>query len=77
MQTLVLWIQVKTGGLVMIKAIAELKKTHARMTTVLNELEILEDGVDADYSQVTIDYRWLVQELEHRRETLQKRGRTL
>ena len=61
----------------MIKAIAELKKTHARMTTVLNELEVLEDGLDADYSQVTIDYRWLVQELEHRRETLQRRGRTL
>ena len=54
-----------------------MKKTHARMTTVLNELEVLEDGIDADYSQVTIDYRWLVQELEHRRETLQKRGRTL
>lgn len=61
----------------MIKAIAELKKTHRRMTTVLNELEVLEDGIDADYSQVTIDYRWLVQELEHRRETLQRRGRTL
>lgn len=61
----------------MIKAIAELKKTHSRMTTVLNELEVLEDGLDDDYSQVTIDYRWLVQELEHKRETLQKRGRTL
>ena len=60
-----------------IKAIAELKKSHSRMTTVLNELAVLEDGIEADYSQVTIDYRWLVQELEHRRETLQKRGRTL
>jgi len=59
----------------MIKAIAELKKTHSRMTTILNELEVLEDGVGADYSQVTIDYRWLVQELEHRRTTLQNRGR--
>lgn len=76
MQTLVLWIQRKRG-LMMIKAIAELKKTHSRMTTVLNELEVLEDGLDDDYSQVTIDYRWLVQELEHKRETLQKRGRTL
>lgn len=61
----------------MIKAIAELKKTHARMTTVLNELEILEDGVGADWSQVVIDYKWLVNECEHRRETLQKRGRRL
>ena len=60
-----------------IKAISEMKKTHSRMTTVLNELAVLEDGVGADYSQVTIDYLWLVQELEHRRETLQKRGRTL
>ena len=63
--------------LMVIKAISEMKKTHARMTTILNELEVLEDGIDADYSQVTIDYRWLVQELEHRRETLQRRGRTL
>ena len=63
--------------IVTIKAILELKKYNARLTTVINELEKLEDGVGADYSQVTIDYRWLVQELEHRRETLQKRGRTL
>ena len=27
----------------MIKAIMELKKSHSRMTTVLNELEVLED----------------------------------
>ena len=58
-------------------AVKELKKTHKEMTEVLEFLEKYEDGVGADYSQVTIDYRWLVQELEHRRETLQKRGRTL
>ena len=34
------------------------------------------DGVDSDYSSVTIDYKWLVQELKHRRTTLQNRGRT-
>lgn len=62
---------------VTIKAITKLKKTHARMTTVLNELEILEDGEGVDYSEVDIDYRWIVQMLEHRRETLQKRGRRL
>ena len=61
----------------MIKAIEELKKTHKEMTEVLRELEVLEDGVDCDYSSVTIDYRWLCQELKHRRTTLQKRGRTL
>ena len=61
----------------MIKAIDEMKKTHARMTTLLNELAILEDGINADYSQVVINYKWLCNELEHRRTTLQKRGRCL
>ena len=59
-----------------IKAISELKKTHSLMTTLLNELEVLEDGEGADYSQIVIDYKWLANELEHRRITLQKRGRT-
>ena len=61
----------------MIKAISELKKYHARMTTVLNELEVLEDGVDADYSDVVTDYHWIVVMLEQRRDRLQRRGRTL
>ena len=61
----------------MIKAISELQKYHARMTTVLNELETLEDGVDADYSDVVTDYHWIVVMLEQRRERLQRRGRTL
>ena len=61
----------------MIKAIDEMKKTHARMTTLLNELAVLEDGVDADYTQLVIDYKWICNELEHRRTTLQKRGRCL
>ena len=61
----------------MITAIEELKKSHARMTTVLNELEILEDGKDADYSEVVINYRLIVGKLENRREQLQKRGRHL
>ena len=61
----------------MIKAIAELKKYNARLTTVLNELETLEDGVDADYTDVITDIRWNVLMLENRRESLQRRGRTL
>ncbi len=61
----------------MITAIEELKKSHARMTTVLNELEILEDGKDVDYSEVVINYRLIVRKLENRREQLQKRGRHL
>ena len=60
----------------MIKAIAEMKKTHSRMTTILNELEVLEDGVGADYTDVITDIRWNVLMLENRRESLQKRGRT-
>ncbi|MBE6508229.1 MAG: hypothetical protein E7Z77_02320 [Methanobrevibacter sp.] len=61
----------------MIKAISELEKYHNRMTTVINELKILEDGVDANYSDIVTDYHWLVTILEQRRETLQKRGRHL
>ena len=60
-----------------IKAIVELKKTHSRMTTILNELEVLEDGVNVDYSECVIDYKYMVQMLENRRESLQKRGRHL
>lgn len=69
-----------------VEDIKQLKKIHSRMTTALNELEALEyteteikeQGFthDADYSEVITDYRWLLQMLEHRRETLQKRGRT-
>ena len=68
---------VKWRLLVMIKAIAELKKYNTRLTTVLNELEKLEDGVDADYTDVVTDIRWNVLMLENRRESLQRRGRTL
>ena len=59
-----------------IKAISELKKTHEEMGRVLDELEVYEDGVDADYSSVTIDYKWLVNDLRHRLISLKQRGRT-
>lgn len=61
----------------MIKAIEELNRYKARLNTVLSELETLEDGVDADYQDVIIDLRWVVMNLENRRESLQKRGRCL
>ena len=61
----------------MIKAIEELKRYNARLTTVLNELEVLEDGEGADYTDVVTDVKWNVIMLENRRESLQKRGRTL
>ena len=60
----------------MIKAISVLKETHQEIGEVLEFLEEYEDGVDADYSSVTIDYRWLLQELKHRKTTLEKRGKT-
>ena len=47
-----------------------------RLTTVLNELEHLEDGVDADYSEITTDLGYITVMLEQRRERLQRRGRT-
>ena len=56
-----------------IKAILELKKTHSRMTTILNELEVLEDGVGAYWSQIVIDYKWLLNECNHRLTTLKQR----
>ena len=60
----------------MIKAIAELKKYNARLTTVLNELDSLEDGGDVDYTDTVISVRDCVLMLENRRESLQRRGRT-
>ena len=54
-----------------------LRNYHARLATVINELEILEDFEGADYSEIQTDLGWIVQQLEHRRTTLQKRGRCL
>ena len=62
--------------IVTIKAIAELKKYNARLTTVINELETLEDGVAVNYTDVIRDIRSNVMLLEQRREFLQRRGRT-
>ena len=61
----------------MIDEIRELNRYKARLNTVLSELETLEDGVDADYSDVMTDLRWVVLMLENRRESLQRRGRRL
>jgi len=59
----------------MIKAIEELNRYKARLNTVVQELETLEDGVDADYQDVIVDLRWVVHILEQRREQLQREGR--
>ena len=57
--------------------IKDLKRLNNRLTTVLNELEVLEDFEGVDYGEVRTDLAWLVHLLESRRTTLQKRGRTL
>jgi len=66
-----MWVMIVT-----IKAILELKKYNARLTTVINELETLEDGFDVDYTDTVTGFRECVLMLESRRESLQKRGRT-
>ena len=57
--------------------IQQLKKYNIRLTTVLNELETLEDYKDADYTEFVTDFGFLTVQLEQRRERLQKRGRHL
>lgn len=61
----------------MTNPIKRLKNYNTRLTTVLNELEVLEDYQDADYSEFVTDFGFLTVQLEQRRERLQKRGRTL
>lgn len=61
--------------------ITEIKKYHSRLTTVLNELEILEDWQDPEINKelegFLVEWRDNTQILENRREQLQKRGRSL
>ena len=57
-----------------IKAITELRKIHEEMGRVLDELEFYEDGIDVDWSQIVIDYKWLVNDLRHRLISLKQRG---
>lgn len=60
----------------MIEDLHKLKNYNVRLTTVLNELQSLEDGIDCDYSYVVICLQQATQHLERRRENLQRRGRT-
>ena len=59
----------------MIDEIKRLKNYNTRLTTVLNELAVLEDGVDASYEDIVTDIGYCVVLLEQRRERLQRRGR--
>ena len=54
-----------------------LKNYATRLTTVVNELQVLEDGKDADYSEIVTDVGYCTVLLEQRRERLQRRGRCL
>ena len=55
--------------------IKQLQHYNMRLTTVLNELAVLEDYEGADYSDVVTDIGWNLRMLENRRESLQRRGR--
>ena len=57
-------------------AIKRLKNYNIRLTTVLNELEALEDYEDFDYGEIVTDLGYITAGLELRRERLQRRGRT-
>ena len=48
-----------------------------RLNIVLNELDVLEDFRDADYSDAATDVGFVTVMLEQRRDRLMKRGRTL
>jgi len=54
----------------------KLKRFVARLTTVVNELDVLEDFQDVDYSEIVTDIGYCTVLLEQRRERLQRRGRT-
>ena len=58
------------------KDFKDLKKYVMRLNIVLNELDVLEDFVDVDYSEIKTDIGYCTVLLEQRRERLQRRGRT-
>lgn len=54
----------------------KLKRYVVRLNTVVNELDVLEDFEDADYSDIKTDIGYCTALLEQRRERLQRKGRT-
>ena len=54
----------------------KLQRYVVRLNTVLNELSVLEDFENADYSDVATDIGFHTVMLEQRRERLQRKGRT-
>ena len=59
------------------KPIKQLQHYNSRLSTVLNELSVLEDYEDADYSDIVTDIGYCTVLLEQHRERLQRRGRCL
>ena len=55
----------------------QLKRYLARLNTVVNELDVLEDFEGVDYSETSSDIGFVTVMLEQRRDRLQRRGRTL
>ena len=55
----------------------KLKRYILRLNIVINELDVLEDFEDANYSEISTDIGYCTVLLEQRRERLQRRGRTL
>ena len=53
----------------------KLKRFVARLSTVVNELDVLGDFLDVDYSEIITDIGYCTVLLEQRRERLQRRGR--
>ena len=56
---------------------SKLRNYNSRLTTIIGELEVLEDFEGADYSDVVTDIGYCTSLLEQRRERLQRRGRRL
>jgi len=52
----------------------QLKHYLVRLNTVVNELDVLEDFEDVDYSDIKTDIGYCTALLEQRRERLQRRG---
>ncbi len=55
----------------------KLKRYILRLNIVINELDVLEDFEDANYSEISTDIGYHTSMLEQRRERLQRRGRCL
>lgn len=54
----------------------KLQRYVVRLNTVLNELSVLEDWENVDYSECATDIGFHTVMLEQRRERLQRKGRT-